>query len=72
MGIIASIKEIVVFSVKAADEIGTGTTFPTRCGRSACSVCLILLGVTALLLRRKEREPGEGDSSPPAPERRVD
>ena len=39
VGIIASIKEIVVVSVKAADEIGTGTSFSVRCGKSACSAC---------------------------------
>jgi hypothetical protein len=33
---------------------------------------VLLLGVTSFLLRRKEREPDEGDSSPPAPERRID
>ncbi|MET0712007.1 MAG: hypothetical protein ABWZ30_05835 [Jiangellaceae bacterium] len=37
VGIIASIKEIVVLSVKAAEDIGTGATIRIRCGRSVCS-----------------------------------
>ena len=35
-------------------------------------VLVLLLGVTSFLLRRKEREPDEGDSGPPPPERQVD
>ncbi|HOZ59546.1 MAG TPA: phosphate-starvation-inducible PsiE family protein [Nakamurella multipartita] len=66
VGIIASIKEIVVLSVKAADEIGTGTSFSDAMWEVAVlGVLVILLGATALLLRRKEREPGEGDDSGP-------
>lgn len=66
VGIIASIKEIVVLSVKAADEIGTGTPFSDAMWEVAVlGVLVLLLGATALLLRRKEREPGEGDDSGP-------
>lgn len=66
VGIIASIKEIVVLSVKAADEIGTGTPFSDAMWEVAVlGVLVLLLGATALLLRRKEREPGEGDDEGP-------
>ena len=66
VGIIASIKEIVVLSVKAADEIGTGTTFSDAMWEvGVLGVLILSLGATALLLRRKEREPGEGDDHGP-------
>jgi uncharacterized membrane protein (DUF373 family) len=66
VGIIASIKEIVVLSVKAADEIGAGTTFSDAMWEiGVLGVLVLLLGGTALLLRRKEREPGEGDVDGP-------
>lgn len=66
VGIIASIKEIVVLSVKAADELGTGTPFSDAMWEVAVlGVLVLLLGATALLLRRKEREPGEGDDRGP-------
>jgi uncharacterized membrane protein (DUF373 family) len=66
VGIIASIKEIVVLSVKAADEIGTGTSFSDAMWEvGVLGVLVLLLGATALLLRRKEREPGEGDDQGP-------
>ena len=56
MGIIASIKEIVVLSVESAKEVGNGAEF----------------GATSWLLRRKEREPDERENSPPAPECQID
>jgi uncharacterized membrane protein (DUF373 family) len=66
VGIIASIKEIVVLSVKAADEIGTGSAFTDAMWEvGVLGVLILLLGLTAWLLRRKEREPGEGDDSGP-------
>lgn len=66
VGIIASIKEIVVLSVKAADEIGTGAPFSDAMWEvGVLGVLVLLLGGTALLLRRKEREPGEGDDQGP-------
>ena len=58
VGIIASIKEIVVLSVEAASALGTGAEFDDRI------VEIGLLGVTSFLLRRKEREPDEGDATP--------
>jgi len=66
VGIIASIKEIVVLSVKAADEIGKGATFSDAMWEVAILGGLVLLlGATAYLLRRKEREPDEGDDDGP-------
>ena len=70
VGIIASIKEIVVLSVKAADETGDGAAFDDQLRQIAVlGVVVLFLGVTAFLLRRKEREPAEGakfsSSTPP-------
>ncbi len=73
VGIIASIKEIVVLSVEAAGVLGKGEQFRDRAVEiGLLGVLVVLLGVTAYLLRRKEREPDEGDKSPPARERRAD
>lgn len=59
-GIIASIKEIIVLSVKAADTVGHGTKFSDQMWEIGILGALVLiLGLTAYLLRRKEREPGE-------------
>jgi uncharacterized membrane protein (DUF373 family) len=64
VGIIASIKEIVVLSVKAAEDIGTGATFSDQLWEIAVlGVVVLLLGVTAWLLRIKEREPQEDAGS---------
>ena len=66
VGIIASIKEIVVLSVKAADEIGKGSSFADSMWEvGVLGVLVLLLGLTAWLLRLKEREPGEGDDAGP-------
>ena len=64
VGIIASIKEIVVLSVKAAESIGDGQTFEDQLWEIAVlGVVVLLLGVTAWLLRIKEREPQEGQTN---------
>ena len=64
VGIIASIKEIVVLSVKAADAIGEGAAFDDQLWQiGVLGVVVLLLGATAFLLRRKEREPAEGAKS---------
>ena len=64
VGIIASIKEIVVLSVKAAEDIGTGATFSDQLWQiGVLGGVVLLLGTTAWLLRIKEREPAEGESS---------
>jgi uncharacterized membrane protein (DUF373 family) len=61
VGIIASIKEIVVLSVKAAEDIGKGSTFRDQLWEiGVLGVVVLLLGATAWLLRLKEREPAEG------------
>lgn len=63
-GIIASIKEIIVLSVRAADAIGQGAKFRDQMWEiGVLGAAVVLLGVTAYLLRRKEREPDEsGDA----------
>ena len=67
VGIIASIKEIVVLSVEAAGALGKGAEFDDRVVEiGLLGALVVLLGVTSFLLRRKEREPDEGQ---PAPER---
>jgi len=63
VGIIASIKEIVVLSVKAAEDVGGGEQFRDQLWQiGVLAGVVLLLGVTAWLLRRKEREPEEGKS----------
>ena len=65
VGIIASIKEIVVLSVKAADAIGRGAQFRDQLWQiGVLSGVVAILGVTAWLLRLKEREPDEGATAP--------
>ena len=62
VGIIASIKEIVVLSVKAAEEVGKGEKFTNQLQEiGVLGGLVLLLGVTAWLLRLKEREPDEGE-----------
>lgn len=64
VGIIASIKEIVVLSVKAADNLGQGDVFTDSLLEIAVLGGLVLLlGVTAWLLRIKEREPEEAENT---------
>ena len=68
VGIIASIKEIVVLSVKAADDIGKGSPFRDQLLEiGVLGGVVLLLGVTAWLLRLKEREPAESEDRSPAP-----
>jgi hypothetical protein len=60
--VIASIKEIVVLSVEAAGVVGRGAEFDDRLAEIAVlGVLVLLLGLTSWLLRRKEREPDEGE-----------
>ncbi len=62
VGVIASIKEIVVLSVKAADDIGKGSKFSDAMWEiGVLGVLVLILGTSAYLLRRKEREPVEGN-----------
>ena len=61
VGIIASIKEIVVLSVKAAEGPTRDTEFTHQVTEIAVlGVLVLLLGLTVWLLRLKEREPEEG------------
>lgn len=70
VGVIASIKEIVVLSVKAAESAGTGAEFRDNLALiGVLGLLVLLLAISALLLRRKEREPDEGreeDAQPKA------
>lgn len=60
VGIIASIKEIIVLSVKAAEEVGKGRAFTDAILEIAVLGLLVfLLGVTTWLMRLKERHPDE-------------
>ena len=64
VGIIASIKEIVVLSVKAAESIDEGEAFRNQLWQiGVLGAVVVLLGGTAWLLRLKEREPDEGSRS---------
>lgn len=65
VGIIASIKEIVILSVEAASVLGKGEEFRDRAIEiGLLGVLVVLLGLTSYLLRRKEREPDEGQPAP--------
>jgi uncharacterized membrane protein (DUF373 family) len=62
VGIIASIKEIIVLSVKAADFVGKGSRFDDALREVAVlGVLVLLLAGAAVLLRLKERAPQEGE-----------
>jgi uncharacterized membrane protein (DUF373 family) len=63
VGIIASIKEIVVLSVKAPDLLGRPEFADTLRLMGLLSGTIILLALASWLLRRKEREPSEGANS---------
>jgi uncharacterized membrane protein (DUF373 family) len=72
IGVIASIKEIVVLSVEAAGVVGRGSEFDDRITEIAVlGVLVLLLGLTSWLLRRKEREPDEGDGGGSGASRRA-
>jgi uncharacterized membrane protein (DUF373 family) len=63
VGIIASIKEIVVLSIKAPDMVGT-EQFDDTLGLIGVLIAgVLLLALAAWLLRRKEREPSEAAHS---------
>jgi len=65
VGIIASIKEIVVLSVKAPDYVGTDKLEDTIWLIGVLTLTIVALAISTLLMRRKEREPSEGDGSGP-------
>jgi uncharacterized membrane protein (DUF373 family) len=71
VGILASIKEIVVLSVKAAEDAGKGEIFTDQLWQiGVLGVLVLALAVAAWLLRIKEREPAETDDTPREPARR--
>lgn len=73
VGIIASIKEIIVLSVEAADFVGQGDKFThSMIEVGVLGGLVLLLAVAALLLRAKEREPEEGEESEGAARARRD
>lgn len=64
VGMIASIKEIIVLSVEAADYVGKGDKFVHSIVEvGVLGVLVLVLSVAAIMLRAKEREPKEGDES---------
>jgi len=70
VGIIASIKEIVVLSVKAAEDefISKGPEFARAVTEIGVLGGLTVgLALASVLLRRKEREPEEGESTSTQP-----
>ena len=69
VGIIASIKEIVVLSVKAADLVGEPEFSDAAWEIGLLGGLVLALGVTAWLLRLKEREPDETDDDHPVAEK---
>lgn len=64
VGILAAIKEIVVLSVEAAEQVkedaGAFNRSITEIG--VLGLLILALAASAVLLRRKEREPSEGSS----------
>lgn len=71
VGIIASIKEIIVLSVEAADYVGQDDKFTHAIIEvGVLGILVLVLAVAALMLRAKEREPQEGDPQAGASARR--
>lgn len=72
VGILASIKEIIVLSVEAADVIGKGDEFRDSMVQiSVLGVLVLVLAGAAIVLRAKEQQPQEGDDEAGS-ERRKD
>jgi uncharacterized membrane protein (DUF373 family) len=63
VGIIASIKEIVVLSVKAPDLLGKREFDDMVWLIGALTATILVLAASSWLLRRKEREPSEAANS---------
>jgi uncharacterized membrane protein (DUF373 family) len=65
VGIIASIKEIIVLSVEAADYVGKDDKFThAMIEVGVLGLLVLVLAISAILLRAKEREPEEGHAGP--------
>ena len=61
VGIIASIKEIIVLSVEAAEYVGEDRKFENALWEvGVLGVLVLILSVAAIMLRAKERQPEEG------------
>ena len=53
-----------MLSVKAAEDVGSGAKFQDQMWEiGVLGVVVLLLGITAWLLRIKEREPAEADGA---------
>lgn len=59
VGMIATIKEIVVLTIEARDVVGEAAFADHLRGLGVLGGLLLALGITTLVLRRKEREPEE-------------
>ena len=59
VGMIATIKEIVVLTIEAREVVGEAAFADHLRGVGVLGGLLLALGVTTLVLRRKEREPDE-------------
>jgi uncharacterized membrane protein (DUF373 family) len=59
VGMIATIKEIVVLAIEAREVVGEHAFADHLRGLGVLGALLLSLGVTTLVLRRKEREPEE-------------
>lgn len=71
VGVIASIKEIIVLSVEAAGYVGNDDKFfHAIIEVGVLGVLVLLLALAGIMLRAKEREPQEGDPSAGATARR--
>jgi len=73
VGIIASIKEIIVLSVEAAGYVGNDDKFfHAIIEVGVLGVVVVVLAVAAIMLRAKEQRPAEGDENAGASARRDD
>ena len=62
VGIIASIKEIIILSVEAAKYVGKDGKFENALWEvGVLGVLVLVLSVATIMLRAKERQPEEGD-----------
>ncbi|MHB1739728.1 MAG: phosphate-starvation-inducible PsiE family protein [Actinomycetes bacterium] len=61
VGILSAIKEIILLSIKAAEAPGSGSTFnDSMIEVGVLGVLVVLLALSAWLMRAKEHAPGEG------------
>ena len=61
VGIIASIKEIIVTSIDLSEQAGTEEFSDLILKIGALTGLLLVLAISSWLLRRKEREPAENE-----------